>query len=39
MFKIPSDYYLYIRSNSKISSNYKSEKITPYQVVTNIIVK
>lgn len=39
LFKIPSDYYLYIRSNSNISSNYKDEKIIPHQVVANIIVK
>lgn len=37
LFAVPDDYYLYIRSNSVISSNYKHKSITPKQSVPNII--
>lgn len=37
LFKAPQDYYLYIRSNSVISSNYRHDNITPSQMIPNVI--
>lgn len=39
LFNAPSDYYLYLRSNSKVSSTYKSRDTKQNQVVPNIIIK
>lgn len=37
-FVLPKDYFLYIRSNSIISSNYKSQHLPSKQIVTNDII-
>lgn len=38
LFVLPQDYFLYIRSNSIVSSNYKSQHLQHKQIVTNEII-
>lgn len=39
VFDLPQDYYLYIRSNSIIDKNYKSDDAKSGQIAPNILIK